>query len=267
MDLARILFAALVLVAGLLGGLPPLGRNASLSPRGLALANAWAAGLFLGIALIHMMPEAEAEWRVLVPGYPMAPLLAATAFLLILFFEHVPLSPHEHGVIEGIEHGRGELAAELGAHANRSGGWVYTLLVALLVHSLLSGLALGSQSNLAAALPIFVAIVAHKTTEGLALGVSLARNAVPSRQAVGLVLLWGLSTPVGILAGGAATTFSGPGGQLFSATCLALAAGTFISIAALDIIAEEFTHGGDRFAKWWLALGGLATAAVLALWI
>ncbi len=267
MDLSRIIFAALVLVAGLAGGLPPLRRGPVRATRVLALGNAWAAGLFLGIGLIHMLPEADAEWRTLIPGYPVAALLASAAFLLVLFFEHVPLAPHEHGIVEGIEHGRDELAQELGAHATRPGAWVYTLLVALSVHSLLSGLALGSQTTLLRALPIFVAIVAHKTTEGLALGVSLARNAVPLRAAVGLVMLWGLATPVGILGGGvAADALSGHAGRIFAATSLALAAGTFIYVAALDIIQEEFTHGGDRVAKWWLALAGLAAAAVLAIW-
>lgn len=266
--LLKILCGIAVFVGALFGGTLPMRWHMRDVPGNLlGRSNALAAGMFLGIGMVHMLPEADELWRPVV-DYPMAALLAAVAFLLVLFFEHVMLPPHRHGVVEGIEHGSTELTDELGAHAGRSEFYAYTLLIALAVHSLISGVALGAQTEAAGAFVILIALVAHKASEGLGLGVSLVRNGVPADRATILLIGFAATTPLGIWLGSVASeSLSSQGSQLFSATFVSLAAGTFIYIASLDIISEEFTHGGDRGAKWCLAFLGLAIAALLALWI
>ncbi|HYD48698.1 MAG TPA: ZIP family metal transporter [Terriglobales bacterium] len=267
--LLKVVCGLAVFAGALAGGLLPLRRGLRDAPGNLlGRGNAFAAGMFLGIGLVHMLPEADEMWRPFVADYPVAALLAAIAFLLVLFFEHVALPPHRHGPAEGIDHGSTELTYELAAHAGRQEFYAYTLLIALSVHSVISGIALGAQTEAAGAFVILLALVAHKASEGLGLGVSLVRNGVPSGRAGVLLACFAATTPIGIWLGSVASErLSSEGAQQFNATFVALAAGTFIYIASLDIIGEEFTHGGDRGAKWCLALAGLAIAAVLALWL
>ena len=115
---------------------------------------------------------------------------------------------------------------------------------------------------------IFVAIVVHKTTEGVALGVSLTRNRVRGAAAVIFLIVFACVTPIGIVAGSAAAgALDSSSAHGLAASLLAMGAGTFVYIASLDIITEEFTHSGDRVAKWCLAMLGLGLSAVLAYWL
>jgi len=56
-------------------------------------------------------------------------------------------------------------------------------------------------------------------------------------------------------------------GSYFEATFLALAGGTFIYIAAVDILQDELLQTGSRFAKWLVAALGVAVTAVLSIWV
>ena len=47
----------------------------------------------------------------------------------------------------------------------------------------------------------------------------------------------------------------------------ALAAGTFIYVAVLDIIDEELTKEGDKILKFSLIVAGIVLMALLALWV
>jgi zinc transporter 1/2/3 len=265
---SKLFFAVAVFAAALAGGWLPLRRAAEPSGPLLARGNALAAGILLGIGLVHMLPEADAEWRRIVPDYPVAFVIAAVAFLAILFVEHVLLPPHAHGASEGIGHGRHELPDELGAHLQKQFLYAYALLIALSIHSLVEGAALGTQTEISSAIAIFVAIFVHKTTEGVALGISLTRNRVRGRAALIFLAVFACITPAGILIGSlAADALETGSAQALAAGLLATGAGIFVYIASLDIITEEFTHSGDRVAKWCLAMFGLGLSALLAMWL
>jgi len=271
MDLlgSKLFFGIAIFVAALVGGWLPLRRSGE-APSGTTFArgNALAAGILLGIGLVHMLPEADAEWRRIVPDYPVAFLFAALAFLAILFVEHVLLPPQAHGAHEGIGHGRRELPDELGAHLQTQFLYAYALLIALSIHSLVEGAALGTQEQMSSAIAIFVAILVHKTTEGVALGVSLTRNRVSEAAAFVILIVFACVTPLGIVVGSLASqALDGSTPGSLRAGLLAIGAGTFVYIASLDIITEEFTHSGDRVAKWCLAMLGLGLSALLALWL
>ena len=268
MDLlsTKIVLAIAILAAGWVGGVIPLGRRSGAGGgRFMSWGNAFAAGIFLGIGLIHMLGEAQRTWAELGWEYPMAFVLATAAFAAILLFEHVLLPERAHAMVH--HHGH-DCVAEHEMEGTDGGSYSYVLVVALSLHSVLAGIALGAQDTLANVLIIFIAIVAHKSTAGFALGVSLARDEVGERRAFGLVALFSAMTPIGILLG---MTVSGllqsAGERYFDATVLALAAGTFIYIASLDIIQDEFLRPGSRFMKWLFATLGLILMAVLAIWI
>ena len=193
----------------------------------------------------------------------MAFLLAALAFVLLLLVEHVLLPESAHQVVHAPS---GEQFAHLGAL--RGGIETYAVVTALLIHSLLAGLALGAQPELRSALVIFVAIISHKTAAGFALGVSLVRHAMPRGRAWGLLALFALATPAGILVGALLDEgLRGPAQLRFEGTFLALAAGTFTYVATLDILRDEFLEPGGRFEKWLLVASGTALMAILAIWV
>jgi len=234
-------------------------RSARHSGSGLGKANAFASGIVLGTGLLHMLPESAATLGRAIPGYPVAFLLASAAFLVLLLIEHVLLGQRGHHHGELAPHGQHELAV----HAVESQVSAYALLAALSVHSVLAGIALGAQSTIDGAIAVLIAVLAHKTTEGFALGVSLVRNRVPAATAWPLLVGFSAAAPLGIGVGALAATSSGVG-EILEASFSAIAAGTFLYISSLDMIGEEFSHGDEPFAKWCLALAGLAVAAALA---
>lgn len=270
----------LILAAGWIGGLIPLKKANAQSPRFLSLGNAFAAGIFLGIGLIHMLGDASEIWRsALGWRYPIALLLAGAAFLFVLWFEHVALPGHLHhavhapgGVLPGLDRSEAQATNTREVNATPShqatGLYPYALIVALSIHSLIAGIAMGAQSGLANVVLIFAAIAAHKTTAGFALGVSLARGGVPRRRSLRLIGLFAVITPIGVVTGLIVKhALDGHAQMIFEAAFLALAAGSFVYIAAFDIIRDEFLQPGPRILKWLLAATGYGLMGLLALWV
>ena len=264
----KLLLLGAVLLAGLAGGVIPLWRGGDPSAgRLLGLGNAFAAGVFLGAGMIHMLPDAQQSWHALAIDFPMAHVLAAAAVVLMLLFEHVLLPESAHAAVHAHSSERFET---LHKQPNQVDGLIaaYAVLTALSIHAFLAGLALGTQPELATALVIFTAIMAHKTTEGFALGVSLARSSLERRRAFWLLGLFAASTPAGILTGALLDELlEGRTQQTFEALFLALAAGTFIYVATFDILRDEFPGVGSRISKWLCVTAGIGLMAVLALWV
>lgn len=256
----KLLFCLAVLAAALLGGaIPLLGRTSARAGRLLGWGNGFAAGVFLGAGLIHLLPDALAAGAQLGWDAPRISEIAVLAFLGILLIEHVLLPVRAHDIVH--EHASERMLP--------AGGLTpYTVLAALSVHSLLTGLALGAEPELHRALVIFFAILAHKSTAGFALGVSLVRGAIPSTRSWRLLVFFAVTTPLGILAGASLhEMLSGHTQQALDATFLALAAGTFVYVATMDILREEFAEPQDRFGKWLSVVLGVGTMALLAVWM
>ncbi len=264
----KLAFAVAVLAAGALGGAIPLSRrDDGEGGRFLGLGNAFAAGVFLGAGVIHMLPDAGETWRGLGWEYPIGYLLAAAAVVAMLLFEHVLLPESAH---EKMHHApSGEPFAHVAEIGEQGAGLTpYAVLTALSIHSFLAGLALGAQSAVAGALVIFIAIVAHKSTAGFALGVSLVRNRMAATRAWRLLVLFALATPGGILVGAVLDdALAGPAQLAFEATFLSLAAGTFTYVALLDILRDEFVAPGGLWAKWLLVAAGTAVMGILAAFV
>ncbi len=259
----KLIFVAVVLTAGLVGGAIALRRRSPTSGSSkLGLGNAFAAGVFLCVGLVHMLPHAAETWEGLGWHYPMASMLATVAFLLMLLIEHVFLPEHSHRSLhESRGHGFDALATE-----GREGIGAYVVLAALSVHSMLAGLALGAEASMASAFILFFAIFAHKSTAGFALGVSLVRSGVTRTRSWLLLGLFAVSTPAGILVGTGLEVFlEGSAERAAEASFLSLAAGTFVYVATFDILRDEFLEPGGRFSKWALVTAGAAVMGLVAL--
>lgn len=246
----RWLAALVILLCGLAGGILALAaRRTEAAEHIFSLGAALAGGIFLGAGLIHLLPDSASGFAAALPGldYPLAGLLAALGVAGLLYLERVALEP-------GGERGRA------------SSG--YILAVTLSIHSVLAGAALGAEDTLAGSLVILLAIVGHKTSAAFALAVSLHRAGMGSARLMGLITLFSLTTPLGIgMGAGFSAMAAGSGEALFEAVFDGLAAGTFIYIAALDIIDDEFSGPGRRRLKYLLFAAGLGLMALLALWL
>jgi zinc transporter 1/2/3 len=263
---AKAAFALAILLAAAVGGLIPLaGRAGSRRSRFMSWGNAFAAGIFLGTGLIHMLGEANRSWAALGWSYPMPLVLAAVGFMLFLLVEHVLLPADAHSVAHA--HSGHALPAEEVERLAGS-GIPHALLLALSIHSIIAGVALGGQATLSGAFYIFLAIIAHKSSAAFALGIALRRSTVAIGRARVLIVLFTLATPTGIVAGAVVSDLlRSVAGQYFDAAFLALAGGTFLYIASMDILQDEFLHAGGRFVKWLWAVAAIALTALLSIWI
>ena len=275
----KALAALAILVVGLVGGtIPILATRHHASHRILSLSNALAGGIFLGAGFLHLLPEAsEALGDVI--EYPLAPLMAAIGVCMLLLIDRV--------LIETIQPGtrrQGDKAQEP----------IYpvVLLVVLSIHSVIAGIALGIEAELAASLLVMIAILCHKGSAAFALVVSLIAAGTGNSRVWRALAVFVAMTPVGIVIGtGASRLLQGHTAMLIEGSFNALAAGTFIYVAILDVISAEMSRIDDRRAhyvrsalvgrddvpmpqrdadrafKFLLVVIGLACMAVLGLWV
>ena len=137
----------------------------------------------------------------------------------------------------------------------------------LSIHSLIAGLTLGISSAAGAGV-LLIAILAHKGAAGFALGSTFQEAAVPPRTRIPALLVFVGSTPLGVILGGVAVETFGEGGGAAEAWFKAIAAGTFLYIATLDIVREEFFPGGtERGRRLLMALLGAGIMALVAVWV
>lgn len=249
----KLVASALIFLSGLIGGALPLRLDESeRSKRMLALGNGFAGGIFLGAGLIHMLGDAQENFSSFEIDYPVALLIAGGGFLGVLFLEMVALQGRE----------------DVGSMSGGQGSFYPVLLIVVLsVHSLIAGVALGLEGSMAASLAILVAILAHKGSAAFALGVSLKSARFDQRRLLGMIALFSCMTPIGVITGlGFSQALSGPTALLLEGIFDALAAGSFVYVAVLDIIDEAFADKVDLGTKFAVLMTGFLGMALLAVW-
>jgi solute carrier family 39 (zinc transporter), member 1/2/3 len=246
----RVVAIVAILLTGLAGGLLPLWLGYTpRTQRFFSLGNAFSAGIFLSAGLIHMLPDAEVNLRGVLGEFPAASLIAVIGFFIVLFVERVVSS------------------GDAEAGEAKPGVYAYILALVLSVHSLIAGIALGTEQTTTGVLVIFLAIIFHKGSAAFALGVSLFRGGVPRASIPRTIAIFSSMTPLGIVVGSLlAAGLGGAAGRLVEGVFDALAAGTFIYVAILDVIGEEFSVPGDRLVKFILAALGGAGMAIIGIW-
>lgn len=210
----------------------------------LELGDAFASGIFLGAALFHLLPDAIKGFQTQLPTihYPLSELCCAAGFLTLLFLER------------------------LGNYAKSALTIPYILTFIFIVHSLIEGTVLGINSTFAEAAVIFLAIIAHKGSESFALAVILNRSKLPSFHMIGLISLFSVMTPIGIVCGAASLHDSHLIHEsLFSAGFNAFAAGTFLYMSTLHHINHHHEDTSESFVEFIVLVLGLALMAGLVL--
>lgn len=216
----KFLFSVGILLIAVMGGSYPLSKRKKEhdDPHALAFGETLSTGVFLGAALLHMLPEAHAHFHALGYTYPFAFLIAGGVFLFFLWFEHLGEAWYQQ--------------------KNRTqSAFALLALVMLSLHSLMSGAALGLNKNQAMMTVIFLAIIAHKWAESFAMAAQLVKSGL-SRSVIWFSFgLFCVMTPLGVLAGNLLEHLPGHDAALTPAL-VAASAGTFLYLGTL--------HGLDR---------------------
>lgn len=249
----KILAVIVIFAIGVSSGLFPLRFAVSKSEELLfSIGNSLAGGIFLGAALLHLLPDGI-EHLSGVSDYPLAMLLAAASLGILLFLEKVIFIDSDAHNLENL--------------GKKSAFEPYLLALILSIHSFIAGAALGIEKTILASAVLFVAIIAHKGGAAFALGISMIRGGVIKRRHIKVILLFSIMTPLGIFLGSALSrSFGSSTGQILEGVFDSLAAGTFLYVAVLDIIEEEFSIPGNELLKFLSIIAGLSLMAILAIW-
>jgi len=220
---ARILGYSFAIVAAALGGaLWPLLTD---ERRRLVLFLSFAAGVMLGAAFFHMLPEA------LESGGVRAVSIVPAGFLALFLLERYVLV---HACEE-------PPSCEEHAHHPAFG---MTAFLGLSVHTLFDGVALASSVMKGVGAMAFLAIVAHKVPSSLSLASILKAEGRSRARVLLLVLIFGLMVPLGAaLYHGVERVAHWPEHTGYA---LAFSSGTFLYIAVSDLLPHINRHGQGR---------------------
>lgn len=215
----KILFGLIIFIVILLAGwLPFKKRIKEDSHIDFPVGETLATGVFLGAALLHMLPEANHSFKLLGYDYPFAFIITGAVFLVFLWFEH--------------------LGKELYHHHDASHPAFAILAWSMLsVHSVMLGAALGLAHYNSMIIMLFLAIITHKWAESFAIAVQLNKSSLSTRKSMIFFFIFSLMTPLGIYFG----WFFGHGietNSIFDPILMAASAGTFLYLGTL--------HGLER---------------------
>jgi len=131
-------------------------------------------------------------------------------------------------------------------------------MIALSVHAMFEGLALGLCTEFKDTFNIVIAIVIHKGAASSSLGISLVKVFPDDFTKVRwLVFIFSCASPLGVIIGMLIAGSS----DMIEITFTSLAAGSFIYIACSEVIVQEFSMPGNR---WWKLLFFLLGATIIS---
>lgn len=160
-------------------------------------------------------------------------------------------------------HGAGLRLRELGRPGPLR---LLSLVFALSAHSVFEGLALGLQEEGERVVSLFIGVAVHETLVAVALGISMARSAVPLRDAAKLAVTVSAMIPVGIGLGLGIESARSVASSVASALLQGLAGGTFLFVTFLEILAKELEDRSEQLLKvLFLVLGYAALAGMVFL--
>lgn len=211
-----------ILAVSLLGGYIPLfHQERAREVEGFPQGQAFAAGVFLALSLVLMLPAGFSLFSAAFPKavFPLAPVIALCAFLILLSLEHRIERLRNHETT-----GRADLSPPIIPI-------IMTVMIA--IPSFLLGTALGVSGSLSAVM-IFIAIVAHKGSAGFALALKMVRSTMKRAQVLFTYCCFALATPAGIVVGNDAHQYlAGQTMVVVKGIILSLASGVFLYMATL----------------------------------
>jgi zinc and cadmium transporter len=253
------LYTGAILAGALAGGaLPLIGRG---SRSDLLLS--FSAGVMLGAAFFHMLPEAVEQAGVRALPFVMVGFLALY-LLERLVLVHVCAEPGPNrgpAPSGGATHDHAPDDAR--PRADGTGCEVHTMglaaFVGMSLHTLVDGFALGAATiRPELGLLVFLAILAHKIPNAFSLSAILMAEGYTRARALAMNAAFALMVPVGV--GVYVVLRDAARVETFTALALAGSAGTFLHLSLSDILPDLHRRGA---ARWRLSAAMVAGLAVM----
>lgn len=250
----KIIAALSTMTLSVISGLIPL-RIAVCNKHLLHLGDAFAGGIFLSAALLHLLPDATKSYAALSPTgeYPLVQLICVITFLMLILLERGMAVYGEKKKFLAGTNGQNAIAP-------------FLLIILLAVHSLIEGTAIGISTSITIASIIFFAVIVHKGSESLALACNMLRHGIKMSTITKLIILFSLVTPFGILG---ASIIQGVmqmhAVQVLGVVFNSIAAGTFLYLGSVHIMECEksFEDLGEITAL----ILGIAIMSIAAIWV
>ncbi|NWZ10146.1 S39A1 protein, partial [Agelaius phoeniceus] len=264
------------------------GSGGSRDPRSpvLSLVSCFSGGVFMGTFLLDLLPDylgsiaAALEGLRITLQFPLPEFILAMGFFLVLVLEQVTLAQRE--LAEPPEESRALLPNGSSIQATAPGGGggpgvpvgsavpgapgalrAAALALALALHAVLEGLALGLREGDAAALRVLLALLLHKGAVAFGLSLELLRSRLRPPAVASCLVLLALMSPLGVGVGTALAAGAGPRQRLCRAVLEGLAAGTFLFVTFLEILPQELGVPRNRIPKVILILAGFALVSAI----
>jgi len=259
----------------------------------MSLLNCFAGGVFLGTCLLDLFPEVQVNIGQVIQllnidtSFPAAEFLVVIGLFIVLIVEQISLdckmelprtvandereplvgsNSIEYGSLVAGDWGHGHE----GHHhhhldvASNSSLRSMLLLIALSLHSIFEGLAIGLQDNVEEVLSIFVAVILHKCVIAFGLSLNLVQSNLRAALVVQLMLVFSLAAPLGLGLGMGLETISGTIQTLvLSGVLQGLACGTFLYVTFFEILPHELNSSDLRMAKMVLILLGFSASVLI----
>jgi zinc transporter ZupT len=215
----KIIFGLIIFVVIVLAGWYPFKKRMKDDQHiDFPVGETLATGVFLGAALLHMLPEASNLFGKLGYNYPFAFIITGAVFLVFLWFEHLGKELYHH-------------------HEASHPAFAILAWAMLSVHSIMLGAALGLAHYNSMIIMLFLAIITHKWAESFAIAVQLNKSSMSTNKSMVFFFIFSLMTPIGIYFG----WYFGHGietNSVFDPILIAASAGTFLYLGTL--------HGLER---------------------
>lgn len=138
----------------------------------------------------------------------------------------------------------------------------YLLLAALSFHGFFEGIALGLSKSSKSTISFFIAIIGHKWAEGLTLGISFSKTQIEKSMFIKMIIIFSFFTPIGVGIGMILNSSS----DWVQCIFMSLTVGTFLYIAASEIIVEEFSISRYKWIKLLFMFLGLILISGMTIW-
>jgi zinc and cadmium transporter len=281
-----IVYCLLILIASLAGGwVPSLFR---LTHTRLQVAISLVAGLMLGVGVLHLLPHAWFELGSVdrAAGWLLTGFLVMFLVQRFFHFHHhdVPdeaveragcCGEHDHDQAHGHAHDtppepphRHDTLAAKSARRLSWGGAAFGMAL----HTILDGMALAASVEAEAhggagagllGLGTFLVVILHKPFDAMAITTLMAAGGWSRSARHWVNAAFAMIMPLGVLLFHfGAGQFQGPG-HVFLGSVLAFSAGTFLCIAASDLLPELQFHAHDRVKLSAALLAGLLLSVLI----
>ena len=221
----------------------------------MGYASSFTGGLFLGMSLIHILPESYEK-------YDKIPISSFFTFITFCFIFYIKLSSknHHHNSlleenllkkqinnlkefenvkenINNIDNNDINYEQITNKNEHQTNQTNFLFLFALGFHAFFEGISLGASKEYKTLLTMLIGILADKWAEALSLGITFVKTNIKFKNYLTMIIIFSLISPFGILFGLLATLSES---KIIEAIFLGITSGTFIYISICDVLIEEF---------------------------